>query len=255
MVPPWLTNRPLNKDTIISCLPTPAVAEQVFTMLATGTNPRPGRLTIDCSTIDPVTSRRVRTMMERSSCGTFIDAPMSGGVVGARAGTLSFMVGGSESSFAAALPTLQRMGRRVIHCGEQGTGLSAKLANNYLLAINNLATAEAMNFGIKAGLRASTLAEIINSATGQNWACQVNNPVPGVVGSAPASRDYTGGFAAGLMHKDLTLAITAAQGVQAPLPMAGVAAELYGALSADAEYAGLDFSVIYKYLQQAKAKL
>lgn len=180
---------------------------------------------------------------------------MSGGVVGARAGTLSFMVGGSEASFAAALPTLQTMGRKIIHCGEQGTGLSAKLANNYLLAINNLATAEAMNFGIRAGLRPSTLAEIINGATGRNWACEVNNPVPGVVAAAPASRDYKGGFATGLMNKDLTLAIAAARGVQADLPLAGVVAKLYGALTADPEYAGLDFSVIYKYLQTQKAKL
>lgn len=127
------------------------------------------RLIIDCSTIDPDTSRRLASSLAKAGFGEYIEAPMSGGVVGARDGTLSFMVGSrTQQLFDLTLPILKHMGKRVIDYGDQGTSLSAKLANNYLLAINNLATAEAMNFGIKAGLKPSTLADIINSATGRS---------------------------------------------------------------------------------------
>lgn len=252
-----LTEEPPNKDTIISCLPTPAIAEEVFRAMAGGgTKTRPDRLVIDCSTIDPGTSRRICSMLEHAGIGTYIDTPMSGGVVGARAGTLSFMVGGSKGSFSRVSPILHKMGRSVVHCGAQGTGLSAKLANNYLLAINNLATAEAMNFGVEAGLEPSTLAGIINTATGRNWASEINNPVPGVVETAPASREYKGGFATALMDKDLKLAVAAAQGVQAALPLSAAALRVYGNLAADSDYAGLDFSVIYRYIKgKRNAKL
>jgi 3-hydroxyisobutyrate dehydrogenase len=181
---------------------------------------------------------------------------MSGGVVGARAATLPFMVGGTEDTFRRVQPILNRMGRNVVHCGKHGTGLSAKLANNYLLAINNLATAEAMNFGVKAGLDPLILARIINSATGRNWASEVNNPVPGVDKAALASRQYQGGFASALMNKDLKLAITAAEQVRAPLLLSQAASDIYGKLAGDKRYAGLDFSAAYDYLQgNAKAKL
>jgi 3-hydroxyisobutyrate/3-hydroxypropionate dehydrogenase len=174
---------------------------------------------------------------------------MSGGVVGGRYGTLSFMVGSrTQQIYDLALPILKHMGRRVIRCGDQGTGLSAKLANNYLLAINNLATAEAMNFGIKAGLKPSTLAEIINSATGRSWSSEVNNPVPGVVAKAPASHQYRGGFATSLMNKDLGIAIAAAEQVEAPLLLSQVASDVYGRLAKDDRYSKLDFSVVYAAL-------
>lgn len=252
-----LTEQTPEQDTIISCLPTPEIAEEVFRAMASGrASPRPDRLVIDCSTIDPGTSRRICSMLQHGDFGTYIDAPMSGGVVGARAATLSFMVGGSKESFALVSPILHKMGQSVVHCGAQGTGLSAKLANNYLLAINNLATAEAMNFGVQAGLEPSTLANIINTATGRNWASEVNNPVPGVVESAPASRGYKGGFAMALMDKDLKLAVAAAEDAQAALPLAVAALPVYGSLTADPDYAGLDFSVIYKHLNgRRRAKL
>ncbi|KAL5358822.1 NAD binding domain of 6-phosphogluconate dehydrogenase-domain-containing protein [Aspergillus floccosus] len=239
-------------DVIIACLPNPQVVEQVFTeLLAHGKDVPRDRLIIDCSTIDPITSRRIASSMGTVGFGEYVDAPMSGGVVGARAGTLSFMVGSSTPQiFDSVVPILRHMGRRVVHCGPRGTGLSAKLANNYLLAINNLATAEAMNFGIKAGLGASTLAEIINSATGRSWASEVNNPVPGVAAAAPASRCYQGGFATALMNKDLKLAIAAAEQAQAPLLLAPVVSSVYGALAGDAGYSKLDFSVVYKALSR-----
>ncbi|KAJ6100351.1 hypothetical protein N7467_001886 [Penicillium canescens] len=245
-------------DIIITCLPSPAIAEQVFAALLSRSNeePRSNRLIIDCSTIDPVTSQRIYRTLHQAEFGIYVDAPMSGGVIGARVGSLSFMVGGTEDVFTRVQPILEKMGKIITHCGKQGTGLSAKLANNYLLAINNLATAEAMNFGIKAGLDPSTLARIINSATGRNWASEVNNPVPGVVETAPASRQFQGGFATRLMNKDLKLAIMAAQQVQAPLPLSGAAFDVYSKLTKNKRYSGLDFSVVYNYLRgSVKPKL
>ncbi|CAG7923633.1 unnamed protein product [Penicillium olsonii] len=246
-----------NADVIITCLPNPAIVQKVYgTLLANQKEPRPDRLVIDCSTIDPLTSLKVAYDIEKAEFGNLVDAPMSGGVVGATAGSLSFMVGGSEETFGRAQQVLEKMGSKIVHCGPNGTGISAKLANNYILAINNLATAEAMNFGVKAGLDPSVLARIINSATGRNWASEVNNPVPGVIKTAPASRQYQGGFATALMNKDLGLAITAAEQANAPLFLSNSASNIYGKLTSDDRYAKLDFSAVYKYMQEnQKAKL
>lgn len=183
-----------------------------------------------------------------SGQGAFVDAPMSGGVVGATAGTLTFMLGAPESLVARIEPVLLRMGKRVLHCGPQGTGLSAKLANNYLLAINNIATAEAMNLGVRWGLDPKVLAGIINVSTGKCWPSEVNNPVPGVVETAPAGRDYAGGFGIGLMKKDLRLAMMAAQEAGARLDLAEKADEVYDTAEADERCKGRDFSVVYRYL-------
>ena len=169
-----------------------------------------GRIFIDCSTIDPSSSKEVADAVVRAD-GHFADAPMSGGVVGAAAGTLTFMLGTHPSLVEHIEPVLLRMGRRVLVCGGQGAGLSAKLANNYLLAINNIATAEAMNLGIRWGLDPKVLAGVINASTGKCWPSEVNNPVAGVVETAPASRDYAGGFGISLMRKDLKLAMMAAK--------------------------------------------
>ena len=174
---------------------------------------------------------------------------MSGGVVGARAGTLTFMLGASSKTgalVARATPVLQLMGRRVLHLGDQGAGLSGKLANNYLLAISNIATAEAMNLGIRWGLDPKVLGDMINSSTGRCWASEVNNPVPGVVEGAPASRDYEGGFGVSLMKKDLKLAIAAAEEAGARLELSEKAQEIYE--DAEGEFTGKDFSVVYRWL-------
>lgn len=176
---------------------------------------------------------------------------MSGGVVGAKAGTLSFMFGASSqtgSLVERVKKVLLLMGKNAWHLGEQGAGVSGKLANNYLLAINNIATAEALNLGIRWGLDPKVLAEMINSSTGRCWPSEVNNPVPGVVETAPASRGYEGGFGISLMKKDLKLAIAAAQESGTPLELAATAQKLYDAVE-DA-YRGKDFSVVYKYLQE-----
>lgn len=206
------------------------------------------RLFIDCSTIDPKSSAEVANATHSSGQGKFIDAPMSGGVVGARAGTLTFMMGAPEELVERAKGILSMMGKRTVHLGPQTSGLKGKLANNYLLALNNIATAEAMNMGVKWGLDPKTLADMMNTATGKCWPSEVNNPVPGVVDGAPASRDYSGGFGTRLMLKDLKLALQA--GVEADIvPQLGAyAREIYTAVQADERCKDRDFSVVYRYI-------
>lgn len=176
----------------------------------------------------------------------FVDGPMSGGVVGARAATLTFMVGAEKELLPRVEPILLLMGKKVWHMGPQGTGLSGKLANNYALAINNIAAAEAMNLGIRWGIEAKALANLLNSATAKSWPSEVNNPVPGVIETAPASRDYDGGFGVALMRKDLKLAVAAAAEAGARLELADKATEVYN--QAAEKYPGKDFSVVYRWL-------
>ncbi len=173
---------------------------------------------------------------------------MSGGVVGATAGTLSFMLGSPDDLVSQIEPILLMMGKRVIHCGPQGAGLSGKLANNYLLAINNIATAEAMNLGIKWGLDPKVLGSLINTSTGKCWPSEINNPVKGVIESAPANRDYSGGFGISLMKKDLGLAMKAASEAGAKLELAERAREVYEAAEQQEDCKGRDFSVVYRYI-------
>lgn len=171
---------------------------------------------------------------------------MSGGVVGARAGSLTFMVGCDADTFPRVEKILLLMGKKVWHLGAQGAGLSGKLANNYALAINNIGAAEAMNLGLKWGLNAKTLGDLINSSTGRSWPSEINNPVPGVVYTAPASQGYKGGFGVSLMKKDLKLAIRAAQEAGARLELASKAEEVYEKVEKD--HKGKDFSVVYQWL-------
>lgn len=176
---------------------------------------------------------------------------MSGGVVGARAGALTFMLGAPDSLVPRVEPILLMMGKRVLHCGKQGAGLSGKLANNYLLAINNIATAEAMNLGIKWGLEPTVLGKLINSSTGKCWPSEINNPVKGVSSGAPAERDYEGGFGISLMKKDLNLALVAAQEAGAGLELGDRAREVYELAEQDERCAGKDFSAVYRYIEGA----
>ena len=175
---------------------------------------------------------------------------MSGGVVGARAGSLTFMVGAPTSVFPLATSILSKMGGRVLHLGDQGAGLAAKLANNYLLAISNIATAEAMNLGLKLGLEPKALGELINSSSGRCWASAVNNPVPGVSPGAPAEREYEGGFGVALMKKDLRLALEAAKTANARLELGAEATRVYDEVAQKER--GRDFSVVYRWLGEGK---
>jgi 3-hydroxyisobutyrate dehydrogenase len=236
------------KDIVITCLPEPTHVKSVFADILSPDMPKKDRIYIDCSTIDPSSSRDVAKQVASAGQGQFVDAPMSGGVVGATAGTLSFMLGAPDALVPKLEPILLLMGKRVLHCGVQGTGLSAKLANNYLLAINNIATAEAMNLGVRWGLDPKTLANVINVSTGKCWPSEINNPVAGVVETAPANRDYAGGFGIGLMKKDLKLAIVAADEAGARLELGGRAREVYEEAEKVENCKSRDFSVIYRFL-------
>ncbi|KAI1804176.1 putative 3-hydroxyisobutyrate dehydrogenase G6G8.5 [Daldinia bambusicola] len=235
-------------DVVITVLPEPSHVKSVYREILSPDLPRKDRVYIDCSTIDPSSSREVAGWVADANQGQFVDAPMSGGVVGATAGTLTFMLGAPDALVPKLELILLRMGRRVLHCGAQGNGLSAKLANNYLLAINNIATAEAMNLGIRWGLDPKTLANVINVSTGRCWPSEVNNPVKGVVEGAPASRDYAGGFGIGLMKKDLKLAIVAAREAEAKLELGDRARQVYEEAEKVEKCKGRDFSVIYRFL-------
>lgn len=242
-----------SEETIITALPEPSHVKAVYkTMLEPPTLLKEGlaqpRLFIDSSTIDPMTSGEVSNACVSTGQGQFIDAPMSGGVVGADAGTLTFMIGCPSELVDRATQILSMMGRRVLHMGDQGAGLKAKLANNYLLALNNVATAEAMNMGIKWGLDPKALAGMINISTGRCWPSEVNNPVPGVIEGSPASRDYDGGFGVSLMNKDLKLALKSAEEFGVEVVMGPVAKSLYDEAEKDARCKGKDFSVVYRYL-------
>ncbi|KAK5059849.1 hypothetical protein LTR84_009732 [Exophiala bonariae] len=239
-----------NSDYIVSALPEPQHVKSVFEEVLATSLPNPPsqstRIFIDSSTIDPTTSREVAKLVKEKAGAKFVDAPMSGGVVGARAGTLTFMIGAEKEDVPTLREILLLMGKKVWHMGPQGTGLSGKLANNYALAINNIATAEAMNLGMKWGIEGKALADLINSATGKCWPSEINNPVPGVIETAPASRDYEGGFGVSLMNKDLRLAMTAASEAGAKLVLAEKAKEVYD--ETEKAHKGKDFSVVYRWL-------
>ena len=188
------------------------------------------------------------SIRESSPDDTFIDAPMSGGVVGARAGSLTFMLGCPLPILPRAEAVLALMGKRVFRLGEQGTGLVGKLANNYLLAISNIATCEAMNLGTRLGLDGKALAELINTSSGRCWSSEVNNPVPGVSKGAPAERNYEGGFGLPLMRKDLRLAMAAAQEAGVQMVMGAKAGEVYEAV--EGQEGGKDFAVVYRWLRE-----
>ncbi|KAI0193142.1 NAD binding domain of 6-phosphogluconate dehydrogenase-domain-containing protein [Astrocystis sublimbata] len=237
-----------NADILITVLPEPSHVKGVYSEILKSDLSSTPKVFIDSSTIDPSSSREVAKWVADANQGQFVDAPMSGGVVGATAGTLTFMLGCPDRLVTTVEPILLRMGKRVLHCGVQGTGLSAKLANNYLLAINNIATAEAMNLGIRWGLEPTTLANIINVSTGRCWPSETNNPVKGVVETAPAGRDYAGGFGISLMKKDLKLAIVAAEEANAKLELGARAREVYEEAEKLESCKGRDFSVVYRFL-------
>lgn len=203
---------------------------------------------IDCSTIDVETARQVAAQAGRAGY-RMIDAPVSGGVTGARAGTLTFMCGGAKAAFDLAQPILKQMGRTVIHAGEAGAGLAAKLCNNMLLAITMIGTCEAFALAEKLGLRDQVFFDIASKASGQNWSMTSYCPVPGPVPASPANNDYQPGFAASLMLKDLTLAMQAAAQSDADTPLGAKAHALYEALCSQG-HAAQDFSYMMERIRR-----
>ncbi|KAH9951276.1 3-hydroxyisobutyrate dehydrogenase [Amylocystis lapponica] len=210
-------------------------------------------LCIDSTTLDVEVARDVSANVY-SIGATMVDAPVSGGVAGAKAGTLSFLVGGTPSAFERASPTLEHMGKNIIYCGASGAGLAAKICNNLVLGVHQIVVAEAMLLGQKLGLDAQVLASVINSSTGACWASSVNNPVPGAIPekSPPCERDYEGGFATNLMLKDMGLARDIAEAMSSPLPLGTVAQEIYEeVIQDDPELGNKDFSSVYRHLRLA----
>ena len=205
-----------------------------------------GALCIDCSTIDVATARHVIVNAEERGL-QMIDAPVSGGVGGAAAGTLTFMCGGRQEAFDKAKPLLDIMGKNVFHAGEAGNGQVAKIANNMLLGIHMIGTCEAFNLAQKLGLDAQTFFDISSTASGQNWSMTSYCPAPGPVESAPSNRDYQPGFTAAMMLKDLRLAQDAATTARAATPLGTQAEALYSLMEATGKD-NLDFSGIMKLI-------
>ncbi|GER08317.1 3-hydroxyisobutyrate dehydrogenase [Iodidimonas muriae] len=203
-----------------------------------------GTLLIDSSTIDVATARAIAD--EAAGAGLdMVDAPVSGGVGGAQAGTLTFMVGGPEAAFEKAKPFLEVMGAKIVHAGDAGTGQAAKICNNMLLAISMIGVSEAFSLARKLGLSDQKFFDIASTSSGQCWSMTSYCPVPGPVPASPANRDYAPGFATDMMLKDLRLAKDAAQSVQAKTDLGDQSLALYAALSEDG-YGGLDFSGVFK---------
>ncbi|MCE4026378.1 MULTISPECIES: 3-hydroxyisobutyrate dehydrogenase [unclassified Microbacterium] len=209
----------------------------------------PGTLFIESSTI-AVDEARVAHALAIEAGHRNIDAPVSGGVVGAENGTLAFMVGGSDEDFAAALPLLEAMGKRIVHCGGPGLGQAAKVCNNMILGISQIAVAEAFVLGERLGLEHQALFDVVSQASGQCWSITTNCPVPGPVPTSPANRDYQPGFAGALMAKDLGLALQAIEGTGTDAQMGRLAQQIYAAFAAGPG-AGRDFSGIITDIRDA----
>ena len=235
-------------DAVVTMLPAGKHVAEVYRSSVFGAAPKAAIL-IDCSTIDIATARSVEE--EAAAAGlTMVDAPVSGGIAAAEAGTLTFMVGGSDEGFEKAHPFLEKMGKAVIHAGGPGSGQAAKICNNMLLGATMAATCETFVLAQKLGLDLQTFYDIASKASGQSWSMTSYCPVPGVGPETPADRGYEGGFAAALMLKDLKLAMEAADEAGAYTPMGAEAEELYERF-VDLGGGGNDFSGIIKMIDDS----
>jgi len=233
-------------------------AEIVVTMLPAGKHVREvyekdvlpnvaqGTLLIDCSTIDVESARHVGALAQKAGL-EMIDAPVSGGVGGATAGTLTFMVGGSDSAFAKAKPVLEKMGKNIVHAGATGNGQAAKICNNMILGVSMIAVSEGFMLAKRLGLDAQKLFDVASTSSGQCWSLTNYCPVPGPVPASPANRDYQAGFTAAMMLKDLMLAQQAANAAGASTPLGAEAAQLFN-LFVNSGNGAKDFSGIIRML-------
>ena len=231
-------------EVVVTMLPNGALVsscyDEILGVVAAGT------LLIDSSTISVDDARAVNA--RATGAGMLqIDAPVSGGVKGATAGTLAFMVGGSDEAFAAAQPVLEPMAGKVIHCGDTGSGQAAKVCNNMILAAQQIVVGEAFVLAEKLGLSAQSLFDVVTGATGNCWSVHTNCPVPGPVPGSPSSNDFRPGFATALMDKDLGLAMAAVESTGAHAPIAAHAAEIYAEFAR--ENGHRDFSAVIETLR------
>lgn len=212
-----------------------------------------GALIIDSSTIDVDSARQAHAVAGKHGVLS-VDAPVSGGTGGAKAATLTFMCGGDEKAFEAAKPILQKMGKKIVHCGRAGAGQAVKICNNMILGISMIAVSEAFALAEKLGLSHQALFDVASASSGQCWSLTTYCPVPGPVPTSPANNDYKPGFAASLMLKDLLLANEAARSVHASIPLGIRAASIYKSYD-DAGYSGTDFSGVVNFLRHPAAQL
>jgi 3-hydroxyisobutyrate dehydrogenase len=235
-------------DVVITMLPSGKEVREIY--LSAGgiiENANPGTLLIDCSTIDVETSRAVAASAEKKGL-LILDAPVSGGVGGAAAGTLTFMVGGSAQAFTRAQSILEKMGKTIVHAGGAGTGQAAKICNNMILGVSMIAVSEAFVLAEKLGLDHQKLFDISSKSSGQCWSMTNYCPVPGPVPASPANRDYQAGFTAAMMLKDLKLSQDAAKAAGAKTQLGADAARIYSAYVESGE-AGRDFSGIFRFIR------
>src|SRR5580658_7187007 len=235
-----------NADIVITMLPAGEHVLSVWNDVVP--HARQGTLFIDCSTIDVDDARRAHKLAAASGLAT-LDAPVSGGVGGAKAATLTFMVGGSTHAFSRGKPILERMGKRIVHCGEAGNGQVAKICNNMILAASMIALGEAFVMGEKLGLSHQALFDVAAASSGQCWALTSYCPVPGPVPTSPANNGYKPGFAAALMLKDLKLAREAARSAKAATALGAHAAEIYEEF-AQQGHSAADFSAIVNLVRE-----
>ncbi|MGP4056081.1 3-hydroxyisobutyrate dehydrogenase [Mycobacterium sp. 4D054] len=231
-------------DVVITSLPNGTIVKTVYDEVVPAA--KAGALLIDTSTISVDDARAIHTQATGKGLSQ-IDAPVSGGIKGATAGTLAFMVGGENDAFERAKPVLEPMAGKIIHCGASGAGQAAKLCNNMVLAVQQIAIGEAFVLAEKLGLPAQSLFDVITGATGNCWAVHTNCPVPGPVPTSPANNDFKPGFATALMNKDLGLAMAAVNSTGASAPLGTHAAEIYEQFTKD--HAEKDFSAIIEMLR------
>jgi 3-hydroxyisobutyrate dehydrogenase len=229
------------RDVVITMLPNGAilrnVADEVLPAMTAGA------VLCDCSTVDVESARFVAEAAQARGVGA-LDAPVSGGVGGASAGTLTFMVGGSDTAFAQVKPLFEIMGQKAVHCGEAGAGQAAKICNNMILGATMIATCEAFALADKLGLDRQKMFDVVSTSSGSSWTMNAYCPAPGVGPKSPADNGYKPGFAAELMLKDLRLSQQAAEGADADTPMGQLAATLYARFVEEENGKGMDFSAM-----------
>ncbi len=229
------------RDAVITMLPDGAILARVYGEITPAG--APGAVFVDCSTVDVAAARAAATQAAAAGLRP-LDAPVSGGVGGATAGALTFMVGGDADAFAAALPLFDVMGARAVHCGRAGAGQAAKICNNMILGVSMIGVCEAFALADKLGLDRHALYDVVSTSSGSCWSVNTYCPAPGVGPTSPADKGYAPGFAADLMLKDLRLSQQAAAEVDADTPLGAAAAELYRRFVEEEDGAGRDFSAM-----------
>lgn len=231
----------MGADVVITMLPNGAILRSVAAEVIPAM--RAGAVLCDCSTVDVESARAVAEQAEAAGLGA-LDAPVSGGIGGAAAGTLTFMVGGTETAFATVEPLFAIMGQKAVHCGTAGAGQAAKICNNMILGVTMIATCEAFALADKLGLSRQKMFDVVSTSSGYSWTMNAYCPAPGIGPKSPADNGYQPGFASELMLKDLRLSQQAAEGADADTPMGELATALYTRFVEDEDGKGRDFSAM-----------